>query len=402
MEARLANTARACKLVAPTAWKANQNACAEFLGKLYCNSMTIGKIGISAPLARRGYWSRIRGCLYSDFGVGLFPGGAMFNHSCAPNCAWLTDLPSGKLRVIAVQDVAPGSQLCISYVDILQPGPTRRGLLREHFFFDCACQRCLGPRSLRRSARRRLNSPPPPLPPSYQPGSPFSSSPYSSYFSPEDLVSGGWICHERSCCGKGIVLPTGGDRGRVEWGAGSGSGGEGAKCTSCGWMTGEAYFDRWTELLGARLTSADLDLERGRVAEGRVKLEALKILCEKRLSSTNSFAFGVISRLMLAAAVDEDWKQTAAFAERSLQCLRALRLKNNTRSSEADPTGAASGDPLPSTAIWEAVVIEVLDRSLPLAGRKADSEADSHAVGVEMAERAAALWGLRRASLVEL
>ena len=47
-------------------------------------------------------------------------------------------------------------------------------------------------------------------------------------------------------------------------------------------------------------------------------------------------------------------------------------------------------------------MIEVLDRSLPLAGRKADSEADSHAVGVEMAERAAALWGLRRASLVEL
>ena len=73
------------------------------------------------------------------------------------------------------------------------------------------------------------------------------------------------------------MLPTGGDRGRVEWGAGSGSGGEGAKCTSCGWMTGEAYFDRWTELLGARLTSADLDLERGRVAEGRVKLEALKV-----------------------------------------------------------------------------------------------------------------------------
>lgn len=34
MEARLVNTVRACKLVAPTAWKANQNACAELLGKL--------------------------------------------------------------------------------------------------------------------------------------------------------------------------------------------------------------------------------------------------------------------------------------------------------------------------------------------------------------------------------
>lgn len=75
--------------------------------------MTIGKVGFSAPFAKRGYWSGIRGGLYSDFGVGLFPAGAMFNHSCAPNCAWLVDT-SGRLRVMAVQDVLPGSQMFIS------------------------------------------------------------------------------------------------------------------------------------------------------------------------------------------------------------------------------------------------------------------------------------------------
>lgn len=75
--------------------------------------MTIGKAGISAPLARRRYWSGIRGCLYSDFGIGLFPAGAMFNHSCAANCAWRTD-SSGALRVVAVSDVPAGSQLFIS------------------------------------------------------------------------------------------------------------------------------------------------------------------------------------------------------------------------------------------------------------------------------------------------
>lgn len=34
MEARMVNTIRAARLVAPAAWKANQDACAEFLGKL--------------------------------------------------------------------------------------------------------------------------------------------------------------------------------------------------------------------------------------------------------------------------------------------------------------------------------------------------------------------------------
>lgn len=75
--------------------------------------MTIGKTGVSAPLLKRGYWSGIRGCLYTDFGVGLFPEGAMFNHSCEPNCAWQTD-PSGVLRVAAVSNVPAGSQLFIS------------------------------------------------------------------------------------------------------------------------------------------------------------------------------------------------------------------------------------------------------------------------------------------------
>ena len=34
LEARMGNTIRAVRLVAPAAWKANQDTCAEFLGKL--------------------------------------------------------------------------------------------------------------------------------------------------------------------------------------------------------------------------------------------------------------------------------------------------------------------------------------------------------------------------------
>lgn len=103
----------------------------------YCNSMTIGRAGFSAPLARRRYWSGIRGCLYADFGVGLFPAGAMFNHSCRPNCSWSTVIPAAEdasgssvpavstsaadragmapmLRVVVLENIPAGSQLFIS------------------------------------------------------------------------------------------------------------------------------------------------------------------------------------------------------------------------------------------------------------------------------------------------
>lgn len=179
--------------------------------------------------------------------------------------------------------------LCLSfflslsrYVDILQPGPTRRDLLRDHFFFDCSCRRC-------------CPGPPlaPPLPPS---GTPPSSS-WPLFFPEDDLVSGGWVCPKRSCCGRGTILPWGvsaavtaataqtspiKSRGGIVEDRVCNQGGNlcmvsPGTCSSCGGVTGEAYFDRWTELLGTKLTSADLDLERGHVSEGRTKLENLAV-----------------------------------------------------------------------------------------------------------------------------
>lgn len=49
------------------------------------------------------------------------------------------------------------------------------------------------------------------------------------------------------------------------------------RCDSCGGGTDEAYFDRWTELFGARLEAADGDLESGRVREGRRRLADLQV-----------------------------------------------------------------------------------------------------------------------------
>ena len=62
------------------------------------------------------------------------------NHSCTPNAA--ATVQRGFLVVAAVQPVAPGEELTICYVDASAPVLARRAVLREHYRFDCACQRC--------------------------------------------------------------------------------------------------------------------------------------------------------------------------------------------------------------------------------------------------------------------
>lgn len=52
--------------------------------------------------------------------------------------------------------------------------------------------------------------------------------------------------------------------------------------------------------------------------------------------------------------------------------------------------------------IWEAIIVEVLDRALPLALRGHERGTELHRSRVALAEQAVAVWGLRRASLVTL
>ncbi|CAM9740913.1 unnamed protein product [Ectocarpus sp. 12 AP-2014] len=473
MEARMGNTIGAARLVAPAAWKANQDVCSEFLGKLYCNSMTIGKAGFSAPLAGRGYWSGIRGCLYSDFGVGLYPAGAMFNHSCRPNCSWRTD-GSGELCVVACEDVPAGSQLFISYVDILQPWPVRQDLLRCHFFFECACQRCcrsppVPPRRAVRSASCKTGGNGGGTADPCGGGGCSSGTINGDSRHREEMVSGAWVCPKRACCGNGRVLPplstagrggaAGGEAqlGGTQLGArrhGGGAQQARCRCVDCGGVAGEAYFDRWTELLRAKQAAADDDLAGGRVREGRRQLVDLQVLCERRLSPQNSFSLGVHCRQSLAAAVDRDWPTTIAHAERALDCMRKIASEIEGRGGGGGLPAAAidrgtcvgeeSGDeirggrgsddnrgggrvskrrrgggderdggsftaavvssecPLLATAIWEAILVEVLDRVLPLAGRHCETETELHRARVAFAERVVGVLGLRRSSLVTL
>lgn len=74
-------------------------------------------------------------------GVGMFPLVAMLNHSCTPNAVFVTE-NKGEMHVRAVKCIAPGEEVCVSYVDLFAPKWERQGLLLSSKFFWCTCSRC--------------------------------------------------------------------------------------------------------------------------------------------------------------------------------------------------------------------------------------------------------------------
>ncbi|CAI5721159.1 unnamed protein product [Hyaloperonospora brassicae] len=73
-------------------------------------------------------------------GTALFSGICTMNHSCDPNCTVLYT-KDGAAHVFAVQDIAEGDELCISYIDVDQDVDEREEHLREYQFI-CHCTRC--------------------------------------------------------------------------------------------------------------------------------------------------------------------------------------------------------------------------------------------------------------------
>merc|ERR1719296_21367 len=105
------------------------------LCQMTCNSMTL------APEAQvRAATSSGRSGCWKDFGVGLFPSGAILNHSCAPSCLWF--VRGGVLVVETVRPVAKGEELTIQYLPVTGNLTERRRRIREGFGFHCVCRRC--------------------------------------------------------------------------------------------------------------------------------------------------------------------------------------------------------------------------------------------------------------------
>ncbi|XP_051123836.1 histone-lysine N-methyltransferase ASHR1 isoform X2 [Andrographis paniculata] len=96
---------------------------AETFSKLACNAHTICD-------------SELR-----PLGTGLFPFISLINHSCLPNAVLVFEGRSAVVR--AIQHIPEGSEVLISYIDIAGSTITRKKALKEQYYFDCGCIRCL-------------------------------------------------------------------------------------------------------------------------------------------------------------------------------------------------------------------------------------------------------------------
>ncbi|KAF7648334.1 hypothetical protein LDENG_00158090, partial [Lucifuga dentata] len=75
-----------------------------------------------------------------ELGVGLYPSLSLLNHDCEPNCVMVFE--GKKLHLRAVQDIGPGEELTISYIETLALTEDRQKQLEDQYHFICRCQRC--------------------------------------------------------------------------------------------------------------------------------------------------------------------------------------------------------------------------------------------------------------------
>lgn len=69
---------------------------------------------------------------------------SFFNHSCRPN-AGSPALPKTSSMLTAIDEIAPGDEITISYIDLFGPRDERRRRLKKSWYFDCECVRCSNP-----------------------------------------------------------------------------------------------------------------------------------------------------------------------------------------------------------------------------------------------------------------
>jgi hypothetical protein len=91
--------------------------------------------------------------LYNTIAAGVFPAGALLNHSCDPNCVLAYAQRGGTtLQVIRLlRPVLAGEELFHAYCDSAWPAPRRREYLEATYGFRCDCRFCDGSSRERRA-----------------------------------------------------------------------------------------------------------------------------------------------------------------------------------------------------------------------------------------------------------
>jgi hypothetical protein len=78
---------------------------------------------------------------------GVYPLGALLNHSCQPNCVLRYNLLENDvpiMEIAACRDISQNEELTHSYVELVAPTPTRQSRLKDIHGFTCMCPRCCG------------------------------------------------------------------------------------------------------------------------------------------------------------------------------------------------------------------------------------------------------------------
>ena len=85
-----------------------------------------------------------------SYGVGIFPDAVFFNHSCNPSVGHVPRPFAGTgtaMLFYALKDVQAGEEVSISYLSSGNSVKQRRKLLKDIFFFNCVCDKCLAEES---------------------------------------------------------------------------------------------------------------------------------------------------------------------------------------------------------------------------------------------------------------
>eukprot|EP00667_Euglena_gracilis_P009048 EG_transcript_9188 len=80
--------------------------------------------------------------LLFTYAMGVFPTGALLNHSCAPTCVVMYDPATHIQTFRCLRAVAAGEEVTHAYLDIALPCPVRQAKLLQQYQFRCLCPAC--------------------------------------------------------------------------------------------------------------------------------------------------------------------------------------------------------------------------------------------------------------------
>jgi len=78
---------------------------------------------------------------YQDIGVGLYLEASIIDHSCAPNANVV--FSGCELHLRAIENISSFSDVRIAYTNVLDFTDVRQTALKQQYYFDCDCKKCL-------------------------------------------------------------------------------------------------------------------------------------------------------------------------------------------------------------------------------------------------------------------